>query len=189
MKFYGCILVLIGAFVLPQAITAQTYDPRQCESGFVAGDDYRAFCEGYRSRDCTRYITPISPSKDFAACQEGTSASFSGHQAREKPVGNQALKPAGVTPPSKGTNRPVTLSPDVGYQCPDGSQLRVVSCYSEAGDANCAVENLHLPLRNGFQLRTSELRRDLVARLQGCQPRGVAIDQKGVVSLTGAVRR
>lgn len=78
------------------------------------------------------------------------------------------------------------LSPDVGYQCPDGSQWYVAYCRDQADDANCAVVRLDLPPRNGFQVRTNEVRGDLIKLLQACSVREAVFDQ-GNVKLAGPI--
>lgn len=78
---------------------------------------------------------------------------------------------------------PPALTPDIAYQCPDGTQLHVVSCYDASDSAACGVEQLHLPLRNGFQVRTTETRGQLARRLQACEARIAFIDAQGFVSL------
>lgn len=92
------------------------------------------------------------------------------------------LGAAGALAASAGQD--VSLSPDLGYQCPDGTQWHVMYCRDSADDANCAVLQLDQPLRNGFQVRTNERRGDMVRRLQACEARNVVLDQ-GMVTLAG----
>lgn len=196
MNLFARVVVFVGAFVLPQQVTAQAYDPRQCSYQFLPPGELKAFCEGYRSGDgarCGMYLSMGSSLREGHACREGIAAHAREQQARDKSAGIQDAKQPAAAPtrPAAGNpqNRGVTLSPDVGYVCSDGSQLRLEHCQSESPDAICLVQNLHLPLRNGLIVRTPANRRDLMARLQACQPRGVLIDQNGRVTLTNDISR
>lgn len=86
------------------------------------------------------------------------------------------------------------LDPMIGYQCPDGTQWNVVSCYDHArgtalsNEASCGVLRLDLPPRNGFQVRVDMLRGELVKRLSGCEAHRVSIAQ-GNVTMGAAIPR
>ena len=196
MNGFGKSFALIGMCVLPQAVTGQAYDPRQCSSQFMPPGELKAFCEGYRSGDgarCGVYMSMGSSLREGQACREGVAAHAREQQARGNSAVTQepkrpatvAARPAAGNPQTRG----VLLSPDVGYACPDGSQLRYFACQDESADSICTVQNLHLPLQNGLILRTPTTRRELIARLQACQPRRVVIDGNGHPRLTDEVRR
>jgi len=87
-----------------------------------------------------------------------------------------------------------SLDPTIGYQCPDGTQWNVVSCYDHArgtslsDEAHCGVLRLDLPPRNGFQVQVDMLRGELVKRLSGCKAHRVSIAQ-GNVTMGAAIPR
>lgn len=69
-----------------------------------------------------------------------------------------------------------SLDPSIGYQCPDGTQWNVNSCYSTSDDANCGVYRLDQPVPPiGFRVPDTMRRGDLVKRLSGCKPHSVTV--------------
>ena len=63
----------------------------------------------------------------------------------------------------------------IGYQCADGQQLAVESCFSDANDADCSVVRVDLPPRNGFEVRFIENRGVLIKRVASCTERSLVI--------------
>ena len=69
----------------------------------------------------------------------------------------------------------------IGYQCPDGQQLAVQSCGSEANDADCLVVRVDQPLRNGLEVTFIDTRAALLKRVASCTQRGLAVKDRVLV--------
>jgi hypothetical protein len=69
----------------------------------------------------------------------------------------------------------------IGYQCPDGQQLAVQSCGSEANDADCLVTRVDQPLRNGLEVTFIDTRAALLKRVASCTQRGLAVKDRVLV--------
>ncbi|MBL8781842.1 MAG: hypothetical protein JNL06_12980 [Alphaproteobacteria bacterium] len=64
----------------------------------------------------------------------------------------------------------LAVGPDAGgYLCPDGRQLYVKSCYDESPGASCGIVNMHLPLRNGYQVETRNTRSEITPSVAACK--------------------
>lgn len=87
-----------------------------------------------------------------------------------------------VSAAAQGSTK-LAVGPDAGgYQCPDGRQLYVKSCYDASPQANCGIVNMHLPMRGGFQPETTDTRANISASVASCKVYPVNF-RDGVVSL------
>lgn len=70
-----------------------------------------------------------------------------------------------------------------GYLCPDGRQLYVKSCYDNSANASCGIVQMHLPMQNGFQRESSDLRSKILPSVAACKVYPVEFRQDGTVGL------
>jgi hypothetical protein len=116
MSSFARVCALISALVLPQALTAQTFDTGQCSYQFLPPGELKAFCEGYRTGDgarCGTYMGMGSSLREGQACREGVAAHAKEQQARHNAAGSQAPKR-----PASAATRPVA---------PDGTRMATAS--------------------------------------------------------------
>jgi hypothetical protein len=77
----------------------------------------------------------------------------------------------------------LAVGPDAGgYLCPDGRQLYVKSCFSEAPYADCAIVHMHLPMKGGYQVESRQKRAELAESVAGCAVYPLQF-REGIVSL------
>jgi hypothetical protein len=86
-------------------------------------------------------------------------------------------KSAAVAPPSQL----LTLDDLMGYQCPNGQQPVVLSCYDSSDAANCGVVYMEQPRRNGYQVNTNVTRGAMLKQVSRCKVQKVRVDQAGNV--------
>jgi hypothetical protein len=102
--------------------------------------------------------------------------------SRAKPAAAVPLAAAPAPAPTAPRAGLGTIKDRVGYQCPDGQQLAVQSCFSEAPEADCLVVRVDQPPRNGLEVTFIDTRAALIKRVAGCTQRGLAL-KEGVLVL------
>lgn len=65
----------------------------------------------------------------------------------------------------------------MGYDCPDGVDVTVDSCSSEADDnkATCVIVRVDQPPKNGVEVTFTETYAALVKRIASCQRRPLTV--------------
>lgn len=149
------------------AVAQPMPEPADCRYAPGPSPSTNAYCDGYSGRsacvfsDYTRY------------CLEGRNRRESEPKAHSATV--QVAPPPETLAPRRqplpnGQSTRLAVGPSAGgYECPDGRQLYVKSCYDESPGASCGVVNMHLPPRNGFQVETVETRSKITASVVQCK--------------------
>jgi hypothetical protein len=75
-----------------------------------------------------------------------------------------------------------SLSPDLGYLCPDGKQVHVMYCRDASMGADCPTIRADLPANNGIQGTVVATRAELIRQLSECEPHAIIRD-RGTVRL------
>ena len=73
------------------------------------------------------------------------------------------------------------LTDQTGYQCANGVQLAVVSCFDFTDQADCAVVRVDLPPVNGFPIQSMEKRGVIARQVASCTARRVTVNNQGMI--------
>ena len=135
---------------------------------------------------CTLVRTNAAPSTGRASVPAATGRGTVAAPAPASRTGGPGVaKPPAAAPSPSSPATPRTglqlMKDRIGYQCPDGQQLAVQSCGSEANDADCLVTRVDQPLRNGLEVTFIDTRAALLKRVASCTQRGLAVKDRVLV--------
>lgn len=171
-----------SVYVLPkQGIQLITFTFESADRASVS-DMGEGFCSLMR-------VTGNAPPAAAPATGRGASPAPTGRPggAPAAPAGRVGATPPGAATPAASATPPAsasrlfTLNDLMGYQCANGEQLVVNSCFNTSDESNCGVIRMDLPLRNGFQVSTNVTRGALAKQVSACKAVKVMLDQNGNV--------
>ena len=141
---------------------------------------------------CTLVRTNAAPStgRAGAPAAAGRATAAAPGRATAAAPASRAGGAGGARPPAAAATSSPAAAPRaglqlirdrIGYQCPDGQQLAVQSCGSEANDADCLVIRVDQPLRDGLEVTFIDTRAALLKRVASCTQRGLAVKDRVLV--------